>query len=150
MATHSSILAWRVPWTEEPGGLRSVWSESDTSGRLGAHTVVVLLPSPPAAPTPNRAHPLLFHEIVGRVSLSCCSSCQQQHVSTVSSTWLGGKESDPKVYTMAPSPALGPLTWEGPRSAPFPLLTRLLSRPQLAVWLWAGHPLSSSPQFPHL
>ena len=22
MATHSSILAWRVPWTEEPGGLR--------------------------------------------------------------------------------------------------------------------------------
>ena len=24
MATHSSILAWRVPWTEVPGGLRSV------------------------------------------------------------------------------------------------------------------------------
>ena len=24
MATHSSILAWRIPWTEEPGGLRSV------------------------------------------------------------------------------------------------------------------------------
>ena len=24
MATHSSILAWRVPWTEEPGGLQSV------------------------------------------------------------------------------------------------------------------------------
>ena len=23
MATHSSILAWRVPWTEEPGGLQS-------------------------------------------------------------------------------------------------------------------------------
>ena len=23
MATHSSILAWRIPWTEEPGGLRS-------------------------------------------------------------------------------------------------------------------------------
>ena len=23
MATHSGILAWRVPWTEEPGGLRS-------------------------------------------------------------------------------------------------------------------------------
>ena len=22
MATHSSILAWRIPWTEEPGGLR--------------------------------------------------------------------------------------------------------------------------------
>ena len=24
MATHSSILAWRMPWTEEPGGLQSM------------------------------------------------------------------------------------------------------------------------------
>ena len=24
MATHSSILAWRIPWTEEPGGLQSI------------------------------------------------------------------------------------------------------------------------------
>ena len=24
MATHSSILAWRIPWTEEPGGLQSL------------------------------------------------------------------------------------------------------------------------------
>ena len=27
MATHSSILAWKVPWTEEPGGLQSVRSQ---------------------------------------------------------------------------------------------------------------------------
>ena len=26
-ATHSSILAWRVPWTEEPGGLQSMGSQ---------------------------------------------------------------------------------------------------------------------------
>ena len=26
MATHSSILTWRIPWTEEPGGLQSVGS----------------------------------------------------------------------------------------------------------------------------
>ena len=26
MATHSSILAWEIPWTEEPGGLQSVGS----------------------------------------------------------------------------------------------------------------------------
>ena len=25
MATHSSILAWKIPWTEEPGGLQSMW-----------------------------------------------------------------------------------------------------------------------------
>ena len=31
MATHSSILAWRIPWTEKPGGLEStgVTKESD-------------------------------------------------------------------------------------------------------------------------
>ena len=28
MATHSSILAWRIPWTEEPGGLQSMESHS--------------------------------------------------------------------------------------------------------------------------
>ena len=28
MATHSSILAWRIPWTEEPGGLQSMGSQS--------------------------------------------------------------------------------------------------------------------------
>ena len=35
MATHSSILAWRIPWTEEPGGLQS-WGgkESDTTEQL--------------------------------------------------------------------------------------------------------------------
>ena len=32
MATHSSVLDWRIPWTEEPGGLQSVGSkESDTT-----------------------------------------------------------------------------------------------------------------------
>ena len=27
MATHSSILAWRIPWKEEPGGLQSIGSQ---------------------------------------------------------------------------------------------------------------------------
>ena len=32
MATHSSILAWRIPWTEEPAGLQSMGSqELDTT-----------------------------------------------------------------------------------------------------------------------
>ena len=30
MATHSSILAWRIPWTEEPGGIQCVGSQSRT------------------------------------------------------------------------------------------------------------------------
>ena len=31
MATHSSVLAWRIPGTEEPGGLPSVGSHRDTT-----------------------------------------------------------------------------------------------------------------------
>ena len=30
METHSSILAWRIPWTEEPGGLQSMELQSQT------------------------------------------------------------------------------------------------------------------------
>jgi hypothetical protein len=30
MATHSSILAWRIPWTEEPGGLQAIRLQSQT------------------------------------------------------------------------------------------------------------------------
>ena len=32
VATHSSVLVWRIPWTEEPGGLQSMGlQESDTT-----------------------------------------------------------------------------------------------------------------------
>ena len=34
MATHSSILAWRIPWTEKPGGLPTMGSQSDTNEQL--------------------------------------------------------------------------------------------------------------------
>ena len=45
MATHSSILAWRIPWTEEPGGLLSMGSqESDTTQQLNKNNKVVLSP----------------------------------------------------------------------------------------------------------
>ena len=33
MTTHSSILAWRIPWPEEPGGLQSMGSQSHTQLR---------------------------------------------------------------------------------------------------------------------
>ena len=38
MAPHSTTLAWKIPWTEEPGGLQSMGSlESDTTERLDFH-----------------------------------------------------------------------------------------------------------------
>ena len=41
MATHSSILAWKIPWMEEPGWLQSM--ESDTTELLSTHTHMLLL-----------------------------------------------------------------------------------------------------------
>ena len=42
MATYSSILAWRSPWTEEPGGLQSIGSERVRHDqRLSMHAHVV-------------------------------------------------------------------------------------------------------------
>jgi len=38
MATHSSILAWRIPWTEEPGGLQSMGLQRDMMDRLMSTT----------------------------------------------------------------------------------------------------------------
>ena len=38
MANQSSILAWRIPWIEEPGGLQSMGSQSQTSLNDNTHT----------------------------------------------------------------------------------------------------------------
>ena len=32
MATHSNILGWKIPWTEEPGGLQSMGSQKSQTG----------------------------------------------------------------------------------------------------------------------
>ena len=41
MTTHSSILAWRIPWTEEPGGLQSIGLQRVEYNRSDlAHTYV--------------------------------------------------------------------------------------------------------------
>ena len=54
MAPHSSTLAWKIPWTEEPGGLQSTGSQ-----RVG-HDWATSLPlsqSSPISPTPHHTHP---------------------------------------------------------------------------------------------
>ena len=38
MATHASILAWKIPWTEKPGGLYSPWGHKGSN--LTEHTQV--------------------------------------------------------------------------------------------------------------
>ena len=66
MATHSSVLSWRIPWTEEPGGLQSGVrrKESDTTERLtlslftGGAIVVKNLPAN-AGDARDRADPCI-------------------------------------------------------------------------------------------
>ena len=42
MATHSSILVWEIPWSEEPGGLQSMGlQESNTTEQLSKYTMVM-------------------------------------------------------------------------------------------------------------
>ena len=42
MTTHSSILAWRIPWTEEPGGLQSTGLQSRTQLSDSTFTLTAL------------------------------------------------------------------------------------------------------------
>ena len=46
MATHSSILAWRIPWTEEPGGLQSVGLQRVGDDSTQQHILWEVIPSP--------------------------------------------------------------------------------------------------------
>ena len=45
LATHSSILAWKIPWTEEPGGLQSMGGKElrQLVTKHAAHTVECIL-----------------------------------------------------------------------------------------------------------
>ena len=45
MATHSSILAWRIPWTEEPDGLQSMGSHLDITYPLNNNMIVYQKPA---------------------------------------------------------------------------------------------------------
>ena len=44
MATHASILAWKIPWTEEPGGLQSMGSQRvGHDERLSLHSLISMI-----------------------------------------------------------------------------------------------------------
>ena len=68
MATHSSILAWRIPWTEEPGGLQSMGSQRvgrDWATNIFTFTFPSTLgaapfPAPPHPPPTNGINLALF------------------------------------------------------------------------------------------
>ena len=67
MASHSSILAWRIPWTEEPGRLQSIGSQR--VGHDGARTQapIFLCPEPPKPQIKSYVHCMLISEKIKMV-----------------------------------------------------------------------------------
>ena len=47
MATHCSILAWSIPWTEEPGGLQSMGSQRNMTELTNTHFFTSRFPGYP-------------------------------------------------------------------------------------------------------
>ena len=62
MATHSSILAWRIPWTEEPGGLWSMrWQKSWTQlKQLSSSSILFSIVSVPISTNSVGGFPFLY------------------------------------------------------------------------------------------
>ena len=70
MATHSSTLAWRIPWTEEPGGLQSTGLQSGTQLSDFTFTSLVSLPRV-QIPMPflsynNQNYPIVKYPVEGK------------------------------------------------------------------------------------
>ena len=82
-ATHSSILAWRIPWTEEPGGLQSTGSkESDATGHSTPHIShdtldEVLLSFLPLTHLPELAVPCLFPCLTAELNPKQWQGCRK-------------------------------------------------------------------------
>ena len=58
MATHSIILAWRIPWTEEPGGLQPIGRRVGSGSRDSA----ALLPEPWCSAVTTWGHPFAMKQ----------------------------------------------------------------------------------------
>ena len=69
MATHSSVLAWRIPWTEEPGRIQSIVSQSRI--QLKRLTTPLRTPRPPPPPSPH-THTQGIEALVSKTRSSPC------------------------------------------------------------------------------
>ena len=95
MATHSSILAWEIPWTEEPGGLESTWSQRvrySLATKQYHHDVIVqrkdtwakqwLKGRFPKERIPGQLHTAVSKTLAQLLKL-CILTCQNRHIISV-------------------------------------------------------------------
>ena len=83
MATHSSVLAWRIPWTEEPGGLQSIGSQRvghEQSDLAGTHLSEITVTSKLLLATQCRADFQNFHCPPWLLMLSLIEMQSQCHI----------------------------------------------------------------------
>ena len=85
MATHSSILAWRIPWTEGPGGLQSLGLRSDGTEQLTLSlffpplsSSMVCMCQSPSSPQPPFSPWCLYVHSTHRTDLVCTHGCSQE------------------------------------------------------------------------
>ena len=69
MATYSSILAWKISWREEPGGLQSMGSQSRT--RLSMHTYNIKEPRREPRKSVSKGDTLIHHQVNYFPQLTC-------------------------------------------------------------------------------
>ena len=83
MATHSSILAWKIPWTEESGGLWSVvCGIAKSRTRLSAH-IHIQFSKPRESPIPRVTLNMscaLWKIMMGQCRPICCHRCIECHL----------------------------------------------------------------------
>ena len=123
MATHSSILTWRIPWTEEPGGLQSMGPQrvGHTEVTSHAHT-----PHPYPACQPSAHPPPLPHHLPGTIQPSYTRSNPSP---CFCSFPLPGKSPSPccahgNSYSHVQLPCKGFLPWD-----PFPVASQESEQP---------------------
>ena len=85
MASHSSILAWKIPWTEEPGGPHSPWghTESGVTERT-AHNSALSLKQNPSAYVPSVARIMKFSTLTWGTGTAAVPGVQASSHSDVS------------------------------------------------------------------
>ena len=119
MAPHSSTLAWKIPWTEKPGGLQSMGRQgSDTTERLHYHFSVFTFmhwrrkwqPTPGFLPGGSqRRRSLVGCRLWGRTELDTTEATwrQQQHTASLVAQTVKNLPATPETWI----PSLG---WEDP------------------------------------
>ena len=86
MATHSNILAWRIPWTEEPGGLQSMGSQRVRHDWVTKHSTRDTGSIPGSGRSPGGGHGYPFHYSCLENPMDRGTSWATAHVCTTEAT----------------------------------------------------------------